>query len=87
MVGLQASFGQTPQPIMCGTQVNIGGSSPRDIMGPENVEKISELADKLKVQCIRETVVIPQQSLQRLARDDINVSCSYMIPKKGKGVV
>ena len=54
----------TPQPMMCGTQVNMGGSSPGDNMGPENEEKFTELADQLRVQCLRETVVIPHRSIE-----------------------
>ena len=50
---------QTPQPMMCGAQVNMGGSSPGDNTGPEIEEKITELADQLRVQCLRETAVIP----------------------------
>ena len=50
----------TPQPMMCGIQVNVGGSSLRDNTGPENKRKFTELVDQLKVQCLRETTVIPQ---------------------------
>ena len=51
----------TPQPMMCGTQVKMGGSSAGDNTGPEIEEKITELADQLRVQCLRETAVIPQR--------------------------
>ena len=50
----------TPQPMMCGIQVNVGGSSLGDNTGPENERKFTELVDQLKVQCLRETTVIPQ---------------------------
>ena len=49
----------TLQSMMCGTQVNMGGSSRGDNTGPEIEEKFSELADQLRVQCLRETTVIP----------------------------
>ena len=39
----------TPQPIMCGTQANIGGVSPRDITDSAIGSKIIELTDQLKV--------------------------------------
>ena len=44
----------TPQPMICGTQVNAGGSSPGGNMEPENKGKFTELGDQLKVQCVRE---------------------------------
>ena len=37
----------TPQPIMCGTQVNVGESSLRDITNSEIGRKITEFADQL----------------------------------------
>ena len=52
----------TPQSMMCGTQVNTEEVSPGDNTGPENEETFTELADQLRVQCPRETVVIPQRS-------------------------
>ena len=45
--------------MMCGTYVDTGGSSPRDVTGPENEENISELVDQLKVHSLREIAVIP----------------------------
>ena len=77
----------TPQPMMCGTQVNMGGSSPGDNTGPEMEENFTELADQLRVQCRRETTVIPQRSTQGSAGYDISAACSCVIPSKGKGVV
>ena len=77
----------TPQPMMCGTQVNMGGSSPGDKMGPEIEEKFTELADQLRVQCLRETAVIPQRSTWGSVGYDISAACSCVIPSKGKGVV
>ena len=73
--------------MMCGTQANRGGSSPRDNMGPENEDKFTELANQLKVQCLRETTVIPQRSTQGSAGYDISAAYSCVIPSKGKGVV
>ena len=77
----------TPQPMMCGTQVNMGGSSPGDNTGPKIEEKFTELADQLRVQCLREAAVIPQCSTQGSAGYDISAACSCVIPSKGKGVV
>ena len=76
-----------PQPMMCGTQVKMGGSSLGDNTRPEIEEKITELADQLRVQCLRETAVIPQRSTQGSAGYDISAACSCVIPSKGKGVV
>ena len=64
-----------------------GGSSAGDSIGPENEGKMTELADQLKVQCLRETVVIPQRPTQGFVGHDISAACSYVIPSKGKGVV
>ena len=72
---------------MCGTQVNTGGSSLGDVLGPENEEKITELAHQLRVQCLRAIAVIPQCSTQGLAGYDISAAYSYVIHAKGKGVV
>ena len=65
----------------------MGGSSPGDNTGPEIEEKITELADQLRVQCLRETAVIPQRSTQGSAGYDISAACSCVIPSKGKGIV
>ena len=65
----------------------MGGSSPGDNTGPKIEEKFTELADQLRVQCLRETAVIPQRSTQGSAGYDISVACSCVIPSKGKGVV
>ena len=77
----------TPQPIMCGIQDSKWGSSLGDITGPKIEEKFTELVDQLRVQCLRETAVIPQRSTQGSAGYDIKAACSCVIPSKGKGVV
>ena len=77
----------TPQPIICGTQVNVGGASQGDITDPEIGRKITELADQLKVQCLRETAVILWHLMYGLASYDISAACSYVILAKGKEVV
>ena len=41
----------------------------------------------MRVQCLRETAVIPQRSTQGSAGYDISAACSCVIPSKGKGVV
>ena len=41
----------------------------------------------MKVQCLRETAVIPKQSIQRSVGYDINAAYSCVIPSKGKGIV
>ena len=65
----------------------MGGSSLGGVTGPENEEKITELADQLRVQCLSETTTIPQRSMQGLASYDISVASNCVIPTKGKGVV
>ena len=45
------------------------------------------MAAQLRVQCLRETTVIPQLSMQGSAGYDISVVYSCVIPSKGKGVV
>ena len=77
----------TPQPMICSTQVNIVGSSLGNNTRPENEEIFTELADQLRIQCLRETVVIPQRSTQGSTGYDISAACSCVIPSKGKGVV
>ena len=62
----------------------MGGSSLGDNTGPENEENFTELADQLRVQCLRETVVIPQCSTQGSTDYDISAACSCMIPQKAK---
>ena len=72
---------------MCGTQVNVGGSSQGDITDLEIGRKITEVAEKLKVQCLRETTAIPWRLTKGSVGYDINVACSCVIPAKGKEVV
>ena len=64
-----------------------GKGSPGDITNSETERNITELADQLRVQCLRETAVIPQCSMQGSASYDINAAYSYVIPAKGKGIV
>ena len=64
-----------------------GEGSPRDITNSETGRNITELLDQLRVQCLRETAVIPQCSMQGSASYDINAAYSYVIPAKGKGIV
>ena len=67
--------------------IEFGGSYPGDNIGPEIEENFTELADQLRVQCLRETAVIPQRSTQGSASYDISAACGCMIPSKGKGIV
>ena len=50
-------------------------------------ENFTELADQLRVQCLRETVVIPQRSTQGSIDCDISAACNCVIPSKGKLVI
>ena len=72
---------------MCGTHVKTVGSSPGEITGPEMGRTIIELGDQLKVQCLKETAVIPQISIEGSTGYDISATCSRVIPAKGKGLV
>ena len=72
---------------MCGTQVNARGSSQGDIIDPETRGEITELADQLKVQCLREATMIPWRSTHGSAGYDISVTYSCVIPAKGKGAI
>ena len=73
----------TPQSIIYGIYINTGGSSLGDVMGTENDEKITELADQLKLQCLKETM----QSMLGLVGYDISVVYRRVIPATGKGFI
>ena len=52
-----------------------------------NWEKITELANQLKVQCLSEIAMVPWRSTPESTSYDIITVGSCMIPTKGKGVV